>query len=38
MIELAVVLVGVGVVLDLSLVALADVRHERARVDRRWKR
>lgn len=37
-IEVAAVLIGVGVVLDLALVAVADVRHERARIDRRWKR
>jgi hypothetical protein len=38
MIELAVVLVAVAVVVDLWLVALADVRFERRRVDRRWRR
>ena len=38
MIELAVVLVGVVVVIDLWLVALADVRFMRRRVDRRFKR
>jgi hypothetical protein len=37
-IEIAAVLVGVVVVIDLWLVALADVRYERRRVDRRFKR
>jgi hypothetical protein len=38
MIEIAVSLIGVAVVLDLWLVALTDVRHDRRRIDRRWRR
>jgi hypothetical protein len=38
MIQLAVVLIGVGVLIDVTLVALGDIRHDRNRVDRRWKR
>jgi len=37
-IEIAVIAVGVVVVIDLWLVALADVRFMRRRVDRRFKR
>lgn len=36
MIELAVILVGVGVIVDAVVVALADVRFERCRLDR-WR-
>ena len=38
MIEIAVSLIGVVVVVDLWLVALADARHDRRRLDRRFKR
>ena len=38
MIEIAAIAVGLAVVVDLWLVALADVRYERTRVDRRFKR
>ena len=38
MIEIAAVLIGVAVLADAILVALADVRYERARVDRRLQR
>lgn len=38
MIEIAVVLIGVGVLIDVCLVAVADVRFDRRRVDRRFKR
>lgn len=38
MIQPAIILIAVGVIIDAALVALADVRHDRARVDRRWKR
>ena len=37
-IEIAAVLIAVGVIVDAALIALADVRFERRRVDRRWKR
>ena len=38
MIEIAAVLIGVVIVIDAALVALVDVRYDRARVDRRFKR
>ena len=38
MIEIAAVLIGVGVLIDVCLIALADIRYDRARVDRRFKR
>lgn len=38
MIQPAIILVAVAVICDAVLVALADVRFERRRVDRRWKR
>ena len=37
-IEIAAILVDVAMVVDLWLMALADVRYERRRVDRRFKR
>jgi len=37
-VELAAVLIGVGVLIDVCLVALTDVRHDRNRIDRRFKR
>lgn len=38
MIEIAAIAIGVALILDAFLIALADVRHARARIDRRWKR